>query len=141
MDVKQVLFLVFPCLDVPNNFGEPSNFGHSFKKGFHLQLKYVGDRIWLVKGCLVGFELCDYFLPIRVASECEEDIQNSFAPHNSHCILICLHHETWTTANTFPFGFQRGHFLLSFWHFTRFNPKSLFEMLASAIWQKKQPLL
>ncbi len=78
-----------------NNFGEPSNFCHSFKKGFHFHLKYVGDQIWTVKGCLVGFELCDYFMLIQVAGKREEGIQNSFPPHNSHHTLICLHHETW----------------------------------------------
>jgi hypothetical protein len=90
--------MVFPCLDVPNNFGEPSNFCHSFMKGFHLHLKYAGDQIWTVRGCLVGLKLHDNFLPIRVASECEENIQNSFAPHNSHRILIRLYPETWRIA-------------------------------------------
>jgi hypothetical protein len=97
MEVRLASFLVFPCPDVPNNFGEPSNFYHSFKKGFHLHLKYAGDQIWTVKGCLVGLELHDYFLLIQVASKCGEDIRNSFVPHNSHQILIRLHHETWET--------------------------------------------
>jgi hypothetical protein len=54
--------------------------------------------MWTVRGCLVGLELRDYFLPIRVTNECGEDIRNSFALHNSHRILIRLHHELWKTA-------------------------------------------
>jgi hypothetical protein len=42
-------------------------------------------------------------------------------------------------SSQFPFGFQRGHFLTSFWYFPQLNnAKSLFEMLASAIWEKKK---
>jgi hypothetical protein len=49
----------------------------------------------MVERYLVRLKLRDYFLPIRVTNECEEDIRNSFASHNSHRILIRLHHETW----------------------------------------------
>ncbi len=98
MDVRLASFLVFPYPDVPDNFGKPSNFCHSFKKGFHLHLKYAGDQIWTMKGYLVRLELHDYLLSIRVASESEEDIWNSFTPHNSHCILIRLYHEMWRTV-------------------------------------------
>lgn len=41
----------------------------------------------------------------------------------------------------FSSHFREGIFLTSFWDFAQLNAKSLFEMLASAIWKKQQPLI
>ncbi len=59
-----------PLSNVPNNFGEPSNFYHSFKKGFHLHLKYAmtksgqSEVIWLGSSFTIIF--CQFELQMNV---------------------------------------------------------------------------